>query len=79
VFGTAPAASFKANELGFSDLGGNVAEWTLDGAATDGKRVVRGGCWADFGKVCRSDYQRRVAPNHREPDTGFRLVQVSAR
>jgi serine/threonine protein kinase len=79
VFGTAPAASFKANELGFYDLGGNVAEWTLDGAATDGKRVVRGGCWADFGKVCRSDYQRRVAPNHREPDTGFRLVQVSAR
>jgi hypothetical protein len=77
--GTAPAASFKANDLGFYDLGGNVAEWTLDGAATDGKRVVRGGGWADFGKVCRSDYQRRVAPNHREPDTGFRLVQVSAR
>jgi tetratricopeptide (TPR) repeat protein len=79
ISGTAPVASFKPNELGFYDLGGNVAEWVLDGNATDGKRVLRGGSWVEFGKVCRSDYQRRVAPNHREPDTGLRLVQVSTR
>jgi sulfatase modifying factor 1 len=79
ISGTAPVASFKPNELGFYDLGGNVAEWALDGTATDGKRVVRGGSWEEFGKVCRSDYQRRVAANHRAPDTGFRLVRVSTR
>ena len=79
IFGTAPVASFKPSELGFFDLGGNVAEWVLDGAATDGKRVVRGGSWVEFGKVCRSDYQHRVAANRRETDTGFRLVQVSTR
>jgi serine/threonine protein kinase len=79
IFGTAPVASFKSNELGFFDLGGNAAEWVLDGAATDGNRVLRGASWAEFGKVCRSDYQRRVAPNRRDTDTGFRLVQVSAK
>jgi serine/threonine protein kinase len=79
IFGTAPVASFKPSELGFFDLGGNVAEWVLDGTATDGKRVVRGGSWVEFGKVCRSDYQHRVAANRRETDTGFRLVQVSTR
>jgi serine/threonine protein kinase len=78
-FGTAPAASFKPNELGFYDLGGNVAEWVLDGAASDGRRVVRGGSWVEFGKVCRSDYQNRVTANRRETDTGFRVVRVSAR
>jgi serine/threonine protein kinase len=79
ILGTAPVSSFKPNELGFFDLGGNVAEWVLDGTATDGKRVVRGGSWVEFGKVCRSDYQHRVPANRRDTDTGFRLVRVSTR
>lgn len=79
ISGTAPVASFKPNELGFFDLGGNVAEWVLDGTATDGKRVVRGGSWVEFGKVCRSDFQHRVPANRRDTDTGFRLVRVSTK
>jgi serine/threonine protein kinase/formylglycine-generating enzyme required for sulfatase activity len=79
IVGTAPVGSFKPNELGFYDLGGNAAEWVLDGTANDGKRVVRGGSWVEFGKVCRSDYQHRVPANRRDPDTGFRMARVSAR
>ena len=30
ILGTAPVASFKANSLGFYDLGGNAAEWVWD-------------------------------------------------
>lgn len=43
---TCPVASNEPNELGFFELGGNVAEWCLDPwPDTPDHRVYRGGSW----------------------------------
>jgi serine/threonine protein kinase len=45
---TAPVGSFKPNELGLYDLGGNVHEWCEEMPGTDlahERRVTRGGAW----------------------------------
>ena len=36
--------------------------------------VVRGGCWVDDGRACRSAYRYRAMPNTRYQLIGFRVV-----
>ena len=43
---TSPVDTFKANEPGIQDLGGNVWEWCMDEATANGHKVLRG---ASFG------------------------------
>ena len=76
--GTAPVGSFPPNKLGFYDLGGNAAEWSLDGAK-DGSFVLRGQGWMDDGEKLQSKEFRWAKGGDATGARGFRLVQVQAK
>jgi serine/threonine protein kinase len=75
--GTAPVGSFPPNKLGFFDLGGNVAEWSWDGAK-DGDFVLRGQCWMDDGEKLQSKEFRWAKGGAATGARGFRLVSVQS-
>ena len=76
--GTAPVCSFPPNKLGFYDLGGNVAEWSWDGAK-GGDFVLRGQCWMDDGENLRSRESRMAKGGAATGARGFRLVHVQSK
>jgi formylglycine-generating enzyme required for sulfatase activity len=85
---THPVAQKKPNNWGFYDMHGNVYEWCQDrkgdylsGSVSDPKgpysgsrRVLRGGSWRSFARLCRSALRYWDFPGNRYYFDGFRLV-----
>lgn len=89
---TSPGASFKANAFGLYDMTGNAWHWVQDqdsayptsavrdpmGGSGGNVRIIRGACWRDNAKMCRSADRRRLAPGTHNDSSGFRVVVVAA-
>ncbi|MDM8550059.1 formylglycine-generating enzyme family protein [Desulfobacterales bacterium HSG2] len=90
---TVSVASFPANSWGLYDMHGNIHEWCQDTFGTDtyardqtdpiymvgSDRVLRGGSWFSFARICRSADRRNLSPDSRGSNFGFRLARTYQR
>jgi sulfatase modifying factor 1 len=74
---TAPVGLYGANGNGFSDMVGNVWEWTEDCWEGDcGRRVVRGGAWDVEAEYLRPSARDWLGTEGRSTTCGFRVART---
>jgi formylglycine-generating enzyme required for sulfatase activity len=85
---THPVGLQDPNELGIHDMSGNVWEWVSDwfgsyssgskvdpsGPSSGSDRVIRGGSWDSFARLCRVAGRHSYSPGYRFNIYGFRLA-----
>ncbi len=88
-----PVARLKPNPWGLFDMHGNIGQWCSDyytagypdtdeedprGPESGSLKAVRGGCYADNPRECRSASRHFNSPNTQTYQVGFRVVLVPA-
>jgi formylglycine-generating enzyme required for sulfatase activity/tetratricopeptide (TPR) repeat protein len=86
-----PGGSLRPNDLGLSDMLGNVFEWCQERYAdarptepakgsdehiNESPRLLRGGSFLNHPALVRLAYRLRIGPSVRDTDFGFRLART---